>query len=117
MKKRKKKRKNGEGRIIANGEKRKIRIFHCGCKMSSRAIRGVHGRTIARGSISAYTRKRETNMKVGVTVRVLEDAEEEEEEKGDRREEEEKREVALNPIALCRGDHWHLLINNKCIPE
>lgn len=46
--------------------------------MSSRAIRGVHGRTIARGSISAYTRKRETNMKVGVTVRVLEDAEEEE---------------------------------------
>lgn len=30
---------------------------------------------------------------------------------------EEKRELALNPIALCRGDHWHLLINNKCIPE
>lgn len=32
-------------------------------------------------------------------------------------EREEKRELALNPIALCRGDHWHLLINNKCIPE
>lgn len=47
---------------------------------------------------------------------VQEDAEEEEEEKGKGREE-EKREVALNPIALCRGDHWHLLINNKCIPE
>lgn len=47
---------------------------------------------------------------------VQEDAEEEEEEKGEGREE-EKREVALNPIALCRGDHWHLLINNKCIPE
>lgn len=36
VKKRKKKRKKKEewGRIIANGEKRKIRIFHCGCKMS-----------------------------------------------------------------------------------
>lgn len=48
---------------------------------------------------------------------VQEDAEEEEEEKGEGEGEEEKREVALNPIALCRGDHWHLLINNKCIPE
>ena len=35
VKKKEKGRKKEEGgRIIANGEKRKIRIFHCGCKMS-----------------------------------------------------------------------------------